>query len=129
MSKFTLPIRKSEAHANAYFDADMKTVTVDDMIAALNATNNTSAERGEQNARYENGWYYCWLIERRDVPQPEWLGAYDWVQDANDAVWYSRKSDADEVAGDLIHDHRVVVCEHGFMLTPPTAPQDRAEGK
>lgn len=34
---FKLPVRKSEAHINAYFDADGKTVSVDDMIAALNA--------------------------------------------------------------------------------------------
>lgn len=71
----------------------------------------------EQNARYEGNWYYCWLIERRDLPQPEWLGEYDWTKDANEAVWYARKSDADKIAGDLIADHRVVVCEHGFMLS------------
>ena len=35
------------------------------------------------NARYENGWYYCWLIERREGPQPTWLGEWSWETDAN----------------------------------------------
>jgi hypothetical protein len=67
-------------------------------------------------ARYSDNWYFCWLIERRDVPQPEWLGEYGWVKNANDAIWYARQSDAEKVAGDLQIEGRVVVCEHGFAL-------------
>lgn len=65
------------------------------------------------NARYENGWYYCWLIERRDLPQPEWFGAdCFWHKNANDACWFARKEDAEQSAGECPHD--VIVCEHGF---------------
>lgn len=69
------------------------------------------------NARYDNGWYYCWLIEWRDGPPPQWLGAYTWETDANKAIWYARKSDADAVWNhDLKGTSKAVVCEHGFQL-------------
>ncbi len=67
------------------------------------------------NARYDHGWYYCWLIERRDTPEPQWFGAdCMWHKNANDAEWFARKSDAEKSAAECPHD--VVVCEHGFML-------------
>jgi hypothetical protein len=69
------------------------------------------------NARYSGRWYFCWLIERRDGSQPRWLGEYTWVTDANEAIWYARKSDADAVCDhDLKGSSKVVVCEHGFDL-------------
>lgn len=67
------------------------------------------------NARYDNGWYYCWLIERRDMPQPMyWTEGCTWSQYAGEALWYARWSDANAAAGECPHD--VVVCEHGFDL-------------
>ncbi len=67
------------------------------------------------HARYEGGWYFCWLIERRDTPEPQWFGADClWHKDANDAEWFARKSDAETSAAECPHD--VVVCEHGFDL-------------
>lgn len=79
------------------------------------------------NARYADGWYYCWLIEWRDGPQPKWLGASTWVTEANEAIWYARKSDADSVwAHDLKRTTKVVVCEHGFDLRLRTAPSPDA---
>jgi len=69
----------------------------------------------ELNARYERNWYYCWLIERRDGSVPRWLGAHSWVTDANEAIWYARRSDAEAiVAHDLKGVPKIVVCEHGF---------------
>lgn len=69
-------------------------------------------------ARYENGWYYCWLIERRDRPQPEWWtdGPYcTWTTDAHNAMWYARRDQADAMASEMT-DIDVFVCEHGFWL-------------
>ncbi len=71
------------------------------------------------NARYSNGWYYCWLIERRDRPQPEWLGVdITWEKDAHKAFWFARRSDADKVAGEMLGID-CLVCEHGFMREEP----------
>jgi hypothetical protein len=81
----------------------------------------------EQNARYAAGWYYCWLIERRDRPQPMWWSAeQEWTDDAHKALWYARRQDADREASEMLQD--VILCEHGFMIekpqdqTPPPAP-------
>src|SRR5881396_1495936 len=69
------------------------------------------------NARYDGRWYFCWLIERREGPQPTWLGEYSWETDANKAIWYARKSDADAtVTHQLKGNSKMVVCEHGFDL-------------
>lgn len=77
------------------------------------------------NARYADGWYFCWLIEWRDGPQSRWLGAYTWEIDANKAIWYARKSDADAVhSHDLKGTNKVIVCEHGFVLAP--SPKEKA---
>jgi hypothetical protein len=77
------------------------------------------------NARYENGWYYCWLIERRDGPQTRWLGEYTWVTDANQAIWYARKSDADAVCDHDLKGANAVVCEHGFALPAVVASAEK----
>lgn len=71
----------------------------------------------DKNARYEGDWYYCWLIERRDGPQPRWLGEYAWETDANKAIWYSRKADADAAQRHQLGGvPNIFVCEHGFVL-------------
>lgn len=73
------------------------------------------------NARYTEGWYFCWLIEKRGLHQPMWLKANDdWTLTAHDALWFARESDAETFR--LTHGHafvRIVVCEHGFMLADP----------
>src|SRR4051794_23626695 len=71
-------------------------------------------------ARYDvtGGWYYCWLVERRDRSQPQWMcNDGTWTTDAHKAQWFARRSDADEVAGEIVGD--AVVGEHGFMLAVP----------
>lgn len=74
-----------------------------------------AATPARTNARYEGDWYFCWLIERRDTPEPQWwTTGCTWTKTAHEALWYSRKSDADADAGECPHD--VVVCEHGFMI-------------
>jgi hypothetical protein len=76
------------------------------------------------NARYEGNWYYCWLIERRDRPQPEWWTAgCAWTTNAHDALWFARKSDAETEAAECPLD--IVVCEHGFMLEDRRASPPR----
>lgn len=72
----------------------------------------------ELNARYAPGWYYCWLIEKRGLPQPLWLAADgEWTLDANAALWFSRQSDAERCRVTSGNDFvRIVVCEHGFMI-------------
>jgi hypothetical protein len=70
------------------------------------------------NARYEGNWYFCWLIERRDMPQPMWWSAeQEWTTEADKALWYARRSDADREASEMLQD--VILCEHGFMLERP----------
>jgi len=78
-----------------------------------------------QHARHEGRWYYCWLIERRDGPQPTWLGEWSWEADANKAIWYARESDAEAARNHQLKGVRnIVVCEHGFMLERAAAPDD-----
>ncbi len=81
-----------------------------------------SAEALVKHARYENGWYYCWLVEKRGSEQPEWLDRLNrWTKDANKAVWFARKQDAN-IASCLVLDiidsktYQIEVCEHGFDL-------------
>lgn len=69
------------------------------------------------NARYEGGWYFCWLIERSDGPQPTWFTAdCTWTTNAHEALWWARKEDAEASAGECLDDARVV--EHGFAIEP-----------
>lgn len=78
----------------------------------------------ELNARYERNWYYCWLVERRDRAQPHWMcNDGTWTTDANKAQWFARRSDADEVAGEILSE--AIVCEHGFMLDKSADAGDR----
>lgn len=74
------------------------------------------------NARYGDGWYFCWLIEKRGLTVPLWLDAKgDWTNVAHKALWFARKEDAEEFRVAYEHDFvRIVVCEHGFMLEKPT---------
>src|SRR3954469_5550634 len=75
----------------------------------------TTAPGLELNARYDGNWYYCWLIERLGTSQPQWWGAdCTWKKNAQDAEWYARKADAEEVAGEMAED--CYVCEHGFDM-------------
>lgn len=75
------------------------------------------------NARYEGNYYFCWLIERRDMARPMWWSAeQEWTDDAHKALWYARRSDADREAGEMVCD--VILCEHGFMLELPAIAAD-----
>lgn len=69
----------------------------------------------QENARYEHGWYYCWLIEKHAAP--EWWGVNGFVEDARRACWFARREDADKFASEMLTDVRV--CEHGFALNGP----------
>lgn len=67
------------------------------------------------NAHYDGDWYYCWLLERRDMPQPMWWTVdCTWTENAHEALWFARREDAERNAGECQHD--VMVCEHGFAL-------------
>ena len=86
--------------------------------------NDTSQPAAQLNARYGDGWYFCWLIEKRGLPQPMWVKANgDWTVKAHEALWFARAEDAE--AFRLANGHgfvRIVVCEHGFMLEKPADP-------
>lgn len=76
-----------------------------------------------KNSRYEGNWYYCWLVERRDRPHPEWWNGDFWVREAKDALWFARHCDAENIVYAYTHWGKpkdVVICEHGFMLEQPT---------
>ena len=80
------------------------------------------------NARYDNGWYYAWLIERRDLAQPEWWStACTWTTNAHEALWFARESDAQAEAAECWEDVRVV--EHGFQLEKPTSAEVRDDNE
>ena len=80
------------------------------------------------NARYDNGGYYCWLIERRRPHNPpDWWNVTHkkWETNAEFATWFAKQSDAELES--LLSDRRqyslgveFVVCEHGFMLAAPS---------
>jgi hypothetical protein len=87
----------------------------------------------EKYARYENGWYFCWLIERREEGQsPEWLTAHGtWTREADRAAWFARQADADMRAIFVqnkpyslpMAKAAVVACEHGFEISSAKGTQ------
>lgn len=88
----------------------------------------TAISHPDQRSRYEfghgeHGWYFCWLIERRRPNNaPDWWTAHGtWTTDANNALWFARKRDADIAELLVPRDSGSVqgarvVCEHGFAL-------------
>lgn len=63
-----------------------------------------------------------WLIERRIGPQPTWAKADDtgfsWTPDSLQAIRFSRRSDAEQVAAILGDDADAIVTDHQWGPDP-----------
>jgi hypothetical protein len=84
-------------------------------LESLCPTCKTSSDvGGEKYARYDDRWYFCWLIELRGATPMWWASDGGWEEVATDALWFARRQDADRFASEMSQD--VFVCEHGFQL-------------
>lgn len=102
---------------------------IDAHIAALAPTSHDPVRSAGEPVPSRGKCETAWLIEWRDGPQPKWLGEYAWVTDANEAIWYARKSDADAAhKHQLKGTRKAVVCEHMFIdCAQPSIPKSVAK--
>jgi hypothetical protein len=68
------------------------------------------------------GVRFAWLIELRGMVPMWWAAEGGWEENANDALWFARRVDADRFASEMSQD--VFVAEHGFH----EHPTPKAEG-